>query len=76
MKVLTTSKDSVSIEFTNQEFTDILSAISSVRDEYTILDPVMLDVPLERIDQLDEDLMDALEAANHSLKTRPATSYS
>ena len=39
MKVLIASKDSVSIEFTNREFTDILSAISSVRDEYTILGP-------------------------------------
>jgi hypothetical protein len=64
MKVLEATRDKVVVELSGQEFTDIVSAVSSVREEYAVLDQAMLDVPEERIVALDDRLSDALEGTN------------
>lgn len=64
MKVISSEKNRVVLELNTQEFTDIASALSSIREEYDILDKAMLDVPLERVESLDESFSDALSEAN------------
>ena len=64
MKVLEATRDKVVVELSSEEFTDIASAVSSVREEYAVLDQAMLDVPEERIAALDDRLSDALEDAS------------
>lgn len=64
MKVISSEKNRVVLELNTQEFTDIASAVSSIREEYEILDKAMLDVPLERVESLDESFSDALSEAN------------
>lgn len=49
-------KEKTTIELTSQEFRDLVSAVFSVDQEFEILDHVILDVPLERIEHLRDAL--------------------
>lgn len=57
-------KRTVTIEFSKEEFVDIHSALGGVLNTYERQDPLIIDVPQERLDEVCEALYGILKQLN------------
>ena len=64
MKVLDSTRERVVVELSPEQLADLVAAVSTIREQYEPVVQVMLDVPEERIVELDDRLAAALKEAN------------
>jgi len=64
MKLKESDDEKIVIEFTRDEFRDTKAAVGSVRQEYSVLDEVILNVSHDRIRELHDKFSDIVEKSN------------
>jgi len=57
MKLVNGTEDTYTIEVTSEEFDLIQNAISTIREQFSVIDEVMLNANKDQIDELDQKLI-------------------